>query len=167
MPKAITESTLIGDIEHQWTVKEFEKHERPMAWYVVVGILMSLLVLYGVISGNFLFALVIVLAGIILFVQGKQDPMDVSFAISSLGVIVGNRFYTYSELYDFYIIYDPPEVKMLFFDTKSNVRPLLRVPLMDNNPIEIRKTLRHYLEEDLDKENEPHADTFARKWRFH
>lgn len=167
MPKVISASTLIGEIEHQWTVKEFEKHHRPPAWYIVMGTFLALFVLFGVFSGNFLFSLVIVLAAIILFIQGKQDPIDVSFAITTLGVIVGNRFYPYTELIDFYIVYEPPEVKMLFLETRSPVRPLLRVPLNENNPIQVRRTLRQYLQENLEKEEEPAADAFARRWRLH
>lgn len=167
MPKQITRDTLIGEVLYEWTVKEYEKHDRATSWYIIVGSVLSLLTLYGMFSGNFLFALVIILASIILFVQGKQEPIDVSFAITKLGLIVGNRFYQFNEIWDFYIIYDPPNVKMLYLDTKSSVRPLLRIPLINNNPIEIRKTLRNYLDEDLDQDEEPAADTFARKWLIH
>ncbi len=167
MPKVITQDTLIGDVIHRWIVKEYEKHERSQSWYITWGVIAALLVLQGMVSGNFLFSLVIILAGIILYVQSKQDPLDVSFAITALGIIVGNRFYPYGELDGFYIIYEPPQVKMLFIETTSSVRPLLRIPLMDNNPIEIRATLRKHLDEDLAKEAEPVADTFARRWRIH
>jgi hypothetical protein len=167
MPKIISEDTLIGDVLHQWTVQEYEPHDRGSSWYAIMGTIAGLLVLFGMFTGNFLFALVVVLASIILFVQGKQDPLKVSFAITALGVIVGNRFYPYSELYSFYIIYNPPEVKMLYVETKGLTRPLLRIPLGENNPIEVRSTMRKYLEEDIDQEEEPTGDTLARRWRIH
>jgi hypothetical protein len=119
------------------------------------------------ITGNFLFALIIILFAIILFLQSHQTPPQVPFRITELGVIINNRFYIWSEFKDFYIIYEPPAVKTLFLVTVSNFRPALRIPLLDKNPIEIRQTLKEFLTEDVEKEEEPLSDRMTRNWRLH
>lgn len=167
MPKEFNEQTLIGDVLHEWTIQEYDHHDRNLFWYVFMIGLGLILVLYGMLSGNFLFALIIILFAIILFLQSHQTPLQVSFQIAELGILVGNSFYTYSEFENFYIIYEPPEVKTLFIETKSTFRPILRIPLLDMNPIEVRLTLKQYLEEDTSKEEEPLADKLARTWRIH
>ena len=167
MPKAIQPGLLIGDIQHSWEVDEYDQHERPKAWYVFMSIFGVVFVVYGMLSGNFLFALIILLAGIILFLQSHQTPLRVPIGITDLGVIVNNRFYSYSEFEGFYIIYNPPEVKTVFLETTSLLRPTLRIPLMDQNPMDIRYTLGEYLVEDVEKEEEPAVDTFARRWKMH
>ncbi|MBD3311632.1 MAG: hypothetical protein GF349_04015 [Candidatus Magasanikbacteria bacterium] len=167
MPKQITNSVLTGKILHNWKIEEFEKFNRSRRWYIFMIILGLALVLYGVFSGNFLFSLIIILFSIIIFLQSHQEPTEVPFGISELGIMIGNRFYEYNELEKFYIIYDPPETKSLFIDTKSTTRPLLRIPLKDNDPLKVRSTLKQYLEEDIEKEEEPYSDKFARVWKLH
>ncbi|MBI4993311.1 MAG: hypothetical protein HZC26_04250 [Candidatus Magasanikbacteria bacterium] len=166
MPQKITEETLLGDIIHEWTILEYEKHTRGTLWYVLAAVLGLALVLYGVFTGNFLFSLIVILAAIILFLQAHQEPRQIPFQITDLGVIVGIRFYPYSEFENFYIIYNPPEVKTLFLDTKNTLQPMLRVPLLDMNPIEVKHSLREYLPEDIEKE-EPLTDRAARNWKIH
>ena len=167
MPSKISESTLIGDILHEWTIEEYERHERTTRWFISVITLGFILVLYGIFSDNFLFSLILILFAIILYLQAHQPPMQVPFAVTELGVIVGSRFYKYSELKSFYIIYSPPTVKTLFFQTTALLQPSLRIPLLDKNPVKIRKTLREYLDEDLDQEEEPYSDQMVRQWKLH
>ena len=167
MPKPLNEQTLLGDILHEWTIQEYEQHDRGLPWYILSIILGLGIVIYAVIKGNFLFALIIILFAIILFLQSHQTPLQVRFQIAELGVVVGNRFYSYSEFSGFYIVYNPPEVKTLFIQTKSSWRPLLRIPLLDMNPVEIKHSLREFLEEDTEKEEEPMSDRIARNWHIH
>lgn len=167
MPRIIDDKLIIGEILHSWRIKEYERHERPTAWYVLMGVLGALLVGYGIFSGNFLFALIVVLFAIILFLQSHQEPSEFPFCVTELGVCVNNRFYPYSELGKFYLIYNPPDVKMLFIDTLSPLRPALRIPLNDDDPNAVRHTLRGYLQEDVEKEEEPFGDMLARRWKIH
>jgi len=41
------------------------------------------------------------------------------------------------------------------------------VPLLDENPLTVRDSLKTFLEEDLEKEAEPMSDLFARRWKIH
>ena len=161
------EDTFLGDVVHEWIVREYDSHDRGTLWYVGIGLLGLGLIVYGVVSGNFMFSLIIILVAIILFMQHHQDANDVLFQITELGLVVGTKFYLYNELDSFYIIYQPPSVKTLFIETKSATRPLIRVPLMANNPLEVRTMMQEFLEEDIEKEEEPLSDTFARQWKIH
>ena len=156
-----------GEVLHTWEVSEYEKYHRPTAWYVIMLVVGTFLVGYGLFTNNFLFALIVVLFAIIVFLQSHQEPHRIPFTITDLGVIINNRFYAYSELADFYIIYNPPDVKMLFLEPESSLRPRLRVPLGDQDPLEIKFALRQFLTENLEKEEEPLSDRLAREWRIH
>lgn len=166
MPQVITDATLLGNKLHEWTFPEYQKHERGQVWHILMISLGLILLIYAMVSGNFLFALVVILVGIILFLQAKQPPVDVTFQITELGIVVGNRFYPYTEFHDFYILYDPPEIKMLFLETKSLFRPTLRVPLEDVNPVDVRQTLRRSLTEDVEQEEEPLSEKVGRWWKI-
>lgn len=167
MPKTLTPDLPIGDIHHQWLVEEYEQHERGSWWYIIMISLGLVLVVYAMVTLNFLFALTIVLSAIIIFLQSHQTALQIPFAITELGVVVGSKFYQYNELGEFYIIYKPPEVKTIFIETKSIIRPTIRVHLHDQNPLEIRDTLRQYLPENVEKEEEPLAALAARRFKIH
>lgn len=167
MPVKMDQSPTVGEVLHRWTIHEYYQFERATPWYIVMILAGLFFVSYGLIAGNFLFSLIIILFAVIIFLQSHQDPPAIPFQITKLGIIISNRFYTYSELDGFYIIYEPPHVKTLYIETQSFFRPLIRIPLYDENPVEIRHTLQNYLVEDLDKEEEPISDKIARGWGFH
>ncbi len=166
MPEIIKENTVLGNPLHEWTIQEYEQYERGRRWYVVMGVVGILSLIYALVSGNFLFALVIVLFAIILYLQSHQRPPQLPFVITDLGIIIGRRFHPYSELQNFYLVYRPPEVKVLFFETKSMLEPSIRIPILDADPVEIRFSLLEYLPENPQKEDEPLSDQIARNLRL-
>lgn len=166
MPKVLTEDLLIGEPIHEWMVKEYSRVNRGPWWYITMITLGIIFVVYALWTDNFLFALIVILFGIILYLQSNQESPEVVFAITDLGVVVGHKFYTFREFNSFYIIYQPPEVKTLFLQTKSAFRPIVRVPLEDMNPVEVRSTLLQYLEEDVEKQEEPLGDLVSRRWKI-
>ena len=163
MPKNILKEEInIGEVQYEWTVKEYEQHERNQKWYWIIGGIGIGLAIYGVLSANYLFALITVLFGIILFMQDMVAPMDVYFAITNTGVVIGKKYYRYSELTTFWLIYNPPFTKNLYFSQNNVLHHRIQVPLYDYDPMPIREYLNLYLEEDLDQEEEPLSERMGR-----
>ncbi len=156
----------VGKVIFQWVVKEYEKHERDRRWYIFMAVVGTLLVIFGLWTANYLFILIVVLFGIILFLHGIQEPLEVNFAVTETGIVLGNKYYRFSELNSFWLIYSPPEVKNLYFSLDSFVNHRLQVPLLDSDPRPLRDYLNQYLEEDLEQEEEPLADRFARLFKL-
>lgn len=167
MPKKVTEDTIIGDIIHEWKIPEYNNHERSPAWIITISIIGLGLVAFGVYTENFLFVLIIMLLGIIIFLQHNQEPIEIPFAVTEMGIVMGNKFYSHKELDAFFIVYEPPEIKKLYFETDSQIKPLMKVPLKGQDPNQIRQTLKNYIPEDLEKEEEPFGDFLAREWKLH
>lgn len=165
MPKPITEGLAIGQPRHEWTISEYEPVRWSKNWYITMITLGLVLVIVGLITENPLFSLIIILFGIILYLQSQQKSPQVLFMITDLGVILGNRFYPYAELENFSLIYNPP-VKKLFIETHSPVRPMLRIPLLEENPVDLRNTLLEFLPENTEREEEPVSDLIARWWKL-
>lgn len=161
------ENANIGEIIHQWGVKEYEQTERDKRWFIVMGVLGTALILFALLTGNYLFILIVVLFGIILFLHGMQPPLEVGFAITQTGVVLGNKFYRYSEFDSFWLIYNPPEVKTLYFSFNNILRHRIHVPLLENDPNPIREHLIKFVDEDFDQEEEPLSDRVARLFRLY
>lgn len=156
-----------GKIIAGWNIQEYEKYERSKRWYWIAGIIAISLLVYSIISANYLFTLIIVLLCIILFLHDMQEPVELPFAITETGIILGTKFYSYSEFNNFWIIYNPPMVKNLYFLTNNLLKHRLQVPLLDNDPRPIRDFLNKFLKEDLEQEEEPLSDRVNRALRIH
>lgn len=167
MPKALTSQTYTGDLLFEWNVNEYEHYDRPKQWYVVVGTIAVALVLFGIFTNNFLFTLIILLAGIIVYLQSAQPPITVPVAIAERGVILGRRFYSYDEFTEFYIVFIPDQVKTLYFETKSALQPRVQIDIEAVDAVSLRKVLLQYLEENFEKEEEPMSEQMRKMWRIH
>ena len=145
-----------------WEFLEFEKHKKGLVWYLGLIIVGGALLVYSVVTFNFLFALIIVLIAFIIFIHSFREPQKIKFGITEDGIKLGEKFFPFKELSKFWIIYDPPKVKTLYIDFKSVIKPTLSVPFLDQDPISIRKALLNYLEEDLEREEEDASDALGK-----
>jgi len=152
----------IGSVLVEWTFPEYTKRSRSKGWYIVVGVLLALALIYAIWTMNILFAVILVLGVFIIVVQNFQPARSVSVIIGEDGVIMDQSFYPYKILKNFWIIYEPPEIKYLYLGFKRSVRGQLSIPLHDVNPIQVREMLLNYIEEDFEKEDEDINETFSR-----
>ena len=151
----------IGTVIHSWVFPEFERHERGKNWYIAAAIIVGALLIYCTVTSNVLFAVIVIVA-YLLTLMFHRSSNDVEIKITESGIAINSRFYDYKQLKQFYIIYEPPEVKKLYFEPRSIVSPRIPVALIDQDPIAIRETLNRFLTEDLDREHEPTSDQFSR-----
>ena len=168
MAKDLTkEQVNTGRVMFEWSIKEYEQYDRGRRWYLIAVALGLLFVAYAMLSANYLFALVVILFGIVLYVHEMQPPIEVYFAITETGIIIGRKFYRFSELEGFWMIYNPPEVKNLYFRLKNIVRFRVKIPLLDYDPRPIRDYISQFLTEEVEQEEEPLSDRLARVFKIH
>lgn len=167
MPQDILRTNAnLGNIIYEWTVKEYEKYFRSPRWYLIAGVLAFFLLLYAIFSSNYLFALIIVLISIIVFLHDVQEPQDIPFAITEAGLVLGRKFYPYTELKDFWIIYDPPVTKQMYFRLDNLVKHQISVPLMEYDPLAIREELLKFIDEDLEQTEENLSERLAKTFKI-
>ena len=163
MPQDLLKQNVnLGKIAYSWKFNEYQKFDRSKRWFLIAGIFAAVLITYAAYSANYLFALIIVLTGIIIILQEMNVPTELDFAVCSGGIVVGTKYYSFSELDKYWIVYNPPEVKMIYFEPKSIFKHRLGIPLDDVDPVELRAHLNQCLFEDLDKEDEPLSDRIGR-----
>lgn len=156
-----------GKVLAEWDIDEFPKHERSRTWYVVALIIAGAFMLYAILSLNYLFAAIIIIVGVIIFMQNRREPQRLSLKIQEDGLAIGETtFYEWKIIKEFWIVYDPPDVKNVYFDFKTGIRPSISLPLEKQNPLNIRKILLNYLPEAVDKENESFSDGLRRMLKF-
>lgn len=162
-----------GTVLRSWVIPEYTQHERSRRWFVVASLVGVVLIVISLwtpnwffTTPNFMFMVIIILTAVTIFVQHQNLPPQLVVTLSEEGIAIGESFYTYRELGSFWVIYEPPHVKTLYFHFQSAWRPRLPVPLEDEDPSEIRRILLQYLPEDLERESEPTSDALARFFRL-
>lgn len=145
----------------QWKISDKVRHERGKLWYLVMTGLGLALFVYAIFTANFLFALMIILVAFTVIVKDYIPVKELRIAITDRGIILGDTYTDYKDLKSFYIIYEPPQVKKLYFEFKG-WRPDLSIDLMDIDPIAVREYLLLMLRENLEKEDETTMDVLER-----
>lgn len=156
-----------GELLMEWDFPEYVRHNRPTWWYVVAVVGGIGLIVWALMDGNFLFALIILLFAFILFTDRRGEPITVKFGIYERGVRIGRNFYLFRELNSFAVIYEPPHVERLYLMPKTSVlRNEFSVPLEGKDPLHVRSLLLDYLIEDLERETESTSDSVSRFFRL-
>ncbi|MFC1787929.1 hypothetical protein ACFLZY_01790 [Patescibacteria group bacterium] len=154
-------SALVG-----WEVDEYPQHDRSRLWFLVAGIVGVALIVYSVATANMLFAVIVLMIGVIILVSSMKTPDKVQVIVTTTGVLVGDSYYEYKDIKDFAIVYNPPETKLLYIDFESGWKPLLSIPLEDTDPNEVRESLLPYVIEDLDRTDERLTDVIRRLYKL-
>lgn len=156
-----------GKVFFSWDFPEYNTSWKNNYWYKWAILVTGLLIIYAFFTANYLFAVILVLLGIIYLFQSFDSPLTVQCQITEDGVILGSRFYDYRDLSLFWIVYEPPEVKNLYFEFRNSLKPRIGIPLADQNPLAVREILEQYLDEETERENEPISDGLSRVFRMH
>ncbi len=158
------ENNLPDNVEEiVWKVPEFEKHERSKNWYITAGIVSVFLLIFALFTSNFLFAIIIITAALITIIHDGKEADLVDIIIDEDGVIIGRKLYDYDVLKNFSVLFKPKEnLQNLYFEFKNPVKQRLSIPLLDNNPLQVRDFLLKYLSEDLERTNMPLSENISK-----
>jgi len=154
------------DVLVEWKAREFIQYDKNPVWMSVVYLIAVLLFIYAIWTMNFLFAILIILSVIVIYLYTKKKPRLMNVAVMKKGFRVDDTLYTYEDdLENFWVLYSPPDLKTLFFKRKQSMFPNLVIQLEDQNPMRIRELLLEHLPEDVDQD-ESVIDKFSRRVGF-
>ncbi|MAF13669.1 MAG: hypothetical protein CMI53_02125 [Parcubacteria group bacterium] len=154
-----------GKVFFNWKFSEFPQYHRDSNWYVWGGIIVGFFLVYSFFTANLLFGLIVIISALLIIMFQRSND-EVEFKITEDGILVNNKFFEYKKIENFYIIYEPPEVKTLYFELTGFFNPRIPISFEDQNPVEVRDVLLKYLTEDLERENEPVSDQTSRMFKL-
>ncbi|MBT5807737.1 hypothetical protein HOI18_00480 [Candidatus Uhrbacteria bacterium] len=156
----------VGQAVIEWEVDEYPHHARSKNWYVIGGVLGVFLIVYAVATANFLFAVIILMIGIITLLSTFLPPDRIPVVITTTGVVVNDMYYDFESINNFSIAYDPPSIKYLYFEFHSAWHPLLSIPLEEIDPNQVRDNLLPFCTENLDRTEETLTDVLRRMYKL-
>ena len=133
-----------------WRTVDHIKEERSTDWFWIVGIVAVAIAVLSIFFGNLLLALLVLLATFSSFMLAHSTPRMVDYELSRKGLIIGNTFYSYSNLESFWVVdEDGYERDRVLFKSKKLLMPLIVTPVGDAADLEdIRDFLLEYIDEE-------------------
>ena len=82
-----------------WQAPEFEHRPKTTAWYWARVVIAILLLAMAIWQKNFIFAVFIVIAEVMLMVWGSSEPKMIPFALNDRGLTIGGtKFYPFTDI---------------------------------------------------------------------
>lgn len=156
----------VGNALVSWETWEYPPHERSRTWYLIVGIIATCLLVYSIVTANYLFSIIVLMTGIIMLINGTRHPNREQVHITDMGVVIGDNFYDYKMIKEFALVYEPPIVKNLYIDFNNVLRPMISLDLEDTDPNLVRESLLPYVFENLEREDEALTDMLRRLYKL-
>lgn len=144
-----------------WQAPEYEKQNKSGGWFVTAFIFGAFLIGASIIMRDYLLIIVVIMFGVVVYILHKKEPLMLHLALTKKGVKIGEKFYPYETLENFWIIYRPP-IKTLNFKAKRYLFAEISIPLQNEDPLKIRDVLLDFLDEDEEKDEESTADKLTR-----
>ncbi|MDP2741605.1 MAG: hypothetical protein Q8O66_02900 [bacterium] len=132
----------------EWQAHEFNYREKSVSWYWLSIIASVAILSVAVWQKNFLFAIFVVIAEILVLVWAQKKPRIVDFRIDEKGLTVdGKKFYPYSSIGAFGIKEDVGEGwSELAFRFSHGLRPLLKIRIPSERVAETERVLKTIVE---------------------
>jgi hypothetical protein len=85
--------------ELAWQAPEFEHRPKTSTWYWVSIIVSILLLALAIWQRNFIFAVFVVIAELMLIIWGASEPRMIAFSLNQRGLTIGGaKFYPFSDI---------------------------------------------------------------------
>ena len=159
----------------RWQVPEYRVPKRDKRWYLIAGSLACIIVFFCFFtikswslvflgtSSNFLFALFIIVAAIIMIINEGRQPLMVEVELGPEGIRIGSRFYDYDRIKNFVVLYKPKQsLKSLYLEFKGSIQPRLALPLRRLDALTVRNFLIRYLDENLERTEMPMSEQLTK-----
>lgn len=134
-----------------WSALEYEEKERSTDWFWALGIIVVTSSIAAIIFGNYFFAALLILSGILLGFFAIKKPDIVSYELNARGLKIRNRLYPYENIKSFWVQVnnssetDLPAVAgikpILFIHSERAFMPILSIPIEPKMAEEIHSIL--------------------------
>ncbi|MFZ2038941.1 MAG: hypothetical protein WAV11_03310 [Minisyncoccia bacterium] len=139
----------------KWQALEHEHKIRSVDWFWAVGLITLFIVIFAILIDNYLFAVFIFLAGLILIFRGNVKPRMINCEITNRGIILGEHLLPYDNLEAFFVEIDHTENQKhkILIRSQKLLSPLIIVPADGQDPELIHLSLLKKLKEDKMEES--------------
>lgn len=148
-----------------WIAPETVRHQHGPVWKVIMGLIVLAFIGGGIYYGAWTFSLAMGAFVLAYYVIHLDHPKAVEIKISEIGIKIGYRKYSYSQIRAFWLIYDPPFVQTLNIRVSGQYVSDLTIQLGSGSPAAVREFLIGKIPE-LEGQSEKLGDIFLRLFKI-
>lgn len=146
-----------------WQASEYIYHKKPGSWYLMVIGFTAALIIFALITRQWLTVAVFAMAAMALLVYANKAPRTLDYQLDEAGLTVADKFYPYEQFKSFAVLQDVAWHAIDLEPTKRFM-PRLTILFSDDNRDEIIDILAQYLPE---QDREPDIiDRIARRLKL-
>ncbi len=149
-----------------WQFPEYDRHVRGKWWYIFTFCVLTALLVWAIISLNYLFAVILIIFTFIVTMHHYQEPAQVDFILCESGVIVGRDYYPFEEIENFWIINDSPFPTKVMMQKKNRWKSRIIVPIIGQDLNVFRDTLLQFLPENTETPEDSFSDIVGKLLRI-
>lgn len=128
----------------EWRAPEFSYSKKSASWYVSAVVVLVVAIVLAGLSGQWILAVVFLLLGLVIFQLTRVKPKVLDYAVTDVGIGIGDKFYTYDRLKLFWIL---EENQTLNIETVEKFAPNLVIPMPVGRAKELRLALQDLIPE--------------------
>lgn len=146
-PSNVSEQRMDAQVLQQWQAPEFLKYERGKVWYIVMGTLSALLIMYAIWTNAVTMAIAFIVLVGVYYISHHKDPKIIDVQLTSFGIHVGKKVIPYNQVKAFWVIHHPPHINYLKLLTSDSFMSEITIQLGTKSPGSIRTTLIKHVPE--------------------
>jgi hypothetical protein len=147
-----------------WQAPEFRHYPKNLAWYITLGVILGLFIIYEIIQRDFFGALSVVIIGLFLFIFARMRPKTVTISLTPRGLHVEDTHIPYKQIRHFWIVNNDNH-RIINLETTAYLNRHLVLQLEDQDPEEVRNLLLEQVPEHHETE-ETLTQKIAHRIRF-
>lgn len=129
----------------EWSALEYEERDRSPDWFWALGIIVVTSSIAAIIFGNYFFAALLILSGVLLGFLATKKPETVSYELNNKGMKIKSHLYLYENIKSFWVQIDTTgenKLKpMLFIKSERVFIPVISIPIDYNMANDIHTIL--------------------------
>ncbi|MBI2063156.1 MAG: hypothetical protein HYT61_02880 [Candidatus Yanofskybacteria bacterium] len=130
-----------------WSGRLYHQPNRFAATVAAV-IFFGIAVLIQIFQKNLITTVFFALIGAVILLNTRHEPTNNNFEINPGGISVNGKIYNYREIKSFWIEYDLTlGIKELSLQLKKWHTPYVKIPIAEQNPVQLRLALLEFLPE--------------------
>ncbi len=117
----------------EWEGKEYDYNPKSGDWYWALGIIAIAGIIASILFGNYLLAVLIVVATAALALHAAKEPSVHRFRLIETGILIGDEFHPFERMLSFSVLEDVEGElpSIISIKTMSWLSPHLIIPLND------------------------------------
>jgi hypothetical protein len=140
----------------EWEGREYDPNPKSADWYWALGIIAVAGAIASILFGNYLLAILIVIATVTIALHGAKHPPVHRFRVVERGLVIGEELYSFDNMISFSVLEDiEGELPLLSIKNESWLSPHLMIPLEGVDADAVYGHFLHHVDESR------HDHTFA------